>query len=261
MRSPYCVFRNRFIALSICLCALLAFSTTLSANTYQFVPGLGVSGLSYLGVSGIGPYGGTLTDTTTGITSPDSIFFCLTGNTTYNSTEHDNQNLGSLAPTTVGQEEAAFLYSLMLSDEVTNTVALSTTGRGNSKTLVVTGTSTNIQLFENDLGPIQMAVWYVMQTLPSAVASWGYSGTDTGILATSFTNILDYATRQDVFAAAQGYAAFANSPRYQVFITSDGGQNFIGAVPEPGTMVLFGTGVLLMALGSTRKLLARRRAR
>src|ERR1017187_4714287 len=68
------VFRNRFIALSICLCALLAFSTTLSADTYTFVPGVGVSGLSYLGVSGIGPYGGTLTDTTTSKVSPDSIF-------------------------------------------------------------------------------------------------------------------------------------------------------------------------------------------
>ena len=258
MRPPYCVFRNRFIALSICLCALLAFSTTLSADTYTFVPGVGVSGLSYLGVSGIGPYGGTLTDTTTSKVSPDSIFFCLTGNVTYNSTEHDTQNLASLAPTTVPQEEAAFLYSLMLSDAVTRSVALGTTGTGNSKTLVVNGSSTNIQLFEGDLGPIQMAIWYVMQTLPSALAnSWTYSnGTNH-----DFSNISDVPTRNDVKLAYAGYSAFANSPNFQIFQTTDGGQNFIGAVPEPGTMVLFGTGALLMGLGSTRKLLARRRAR
>ena len=160
-----------------------------------------------------------------------------------------------MAPSTVGQEEAAFLYSLMLSDEVTRSVTLSTIGTGNSKTVVVNGTSTNIQLFEGDLGPIQMAIWYAMQTLPSALAnSWGYSnGTNH-----DFSNIKDLATQADMKLAYAGYSAFANSPNFQVFLTADCGQNFIGAVPEPGTMVLFGAGALLMVLGCARRRLSRR---
>jgi len=39
MTSPYCGFTKRLIVLSICLCGLLAFSTTLSANTTTFVVG------------------------------------------------------------------------------------------------------------------------------------------------------------------------------------------------------------------------------
>jgi hypothetical protein len=247
MTSPSCGFTKRLIVLSICLCGLLAFSTTLSADTYTLVPGVGISGLNYLGMSGIGPYGGTLKDTTTGVTSPDSIFFCLTGNAYYNSTETDSQNLASLAPSTVPQEEAAFLYSLMLGDEVTTGVTLSTTGTGNSKQVVVTGG--NVSAFEADLGPIQFALWYVMGTLPTAEASW-----------TSVSMITDSATKADVILAQTpaNYTPFANSPNYQVFITSTGGQNFIGAVPEPGTMVLFGAGALLMGLGCIRRRLAKR---
>ena len=106
----------------------------------------------------------------------------------------------------------------MLSDTVTRSVALGTTGTGNSKTLVVNGSSTNIQLFEGDLGPIQMAIWYVMQTLPSALAnSWTYSnGTNH-----DFSNISDVATRNDVKLAYAGYSGFANSPNFQVFLTTD----------------------------------------
>jgi PEP-CTERM motif len=257
MSSTACGFRNRLIAVSICLCAFLAFSTTLSADTYSFVPGVGVSGISYLGNSGIGPYGGTLTDTTSNKVLADSIFFCLTGNVGYNSTENDNPGQSSLAPSTVPQEEAAFLYSLMLSDEAANSVTLTTTGTGNSKAVVVNGTAGNIAAFDADLGPIQFAIWYVMGTLPSTQASaWGYSGT----LASGFTNITDLATRADVKAAETpaNYTPFANNTEYQVFVTTSGGQSFIGAVPEPSTMVLFGAGGLLMALGCARRRLTKR---
>jgi hypothetical protein len=258
MTSPSCGFTKRLIVLGICLCGLLAFSTTLSADTYQFTPGVGIP-ITYLGNSTVGPYGGTLKDTTTGVVSPNSIYFCLTGNTAYNSLETDNQNLPSLAPTTVSEEEAAFLYSMMLGDEVANTVTLSV---NSSLQVVPQGSTAGINAFEADLGPIQFAMWYVMGTLPDAQKnSWGYSGTYTGTLATSFTNITDSSTRQDVFDAAQGQAAFAALPsinKYQVFITTNGGQNFIGFVPEPGTMVLFGGGALLMGLGCIRRRMARR---
>ena len=262
MRPPYCIFRNRFIALSICLCALLAFSTTLSADTYQFTPGLGISGFShYLNGPADGPYGGTLVDLNSGATLPGSIFFCLTGNVSYiTPNENDSPGQSSLAPSTVGQEESAFLYSLMLTDAATTGVTLGTTGTGTNKTVTITGG--NQSAFEAFLGPIQFAIWYVMGTLPSTQASaWGYSGTDTGTYASSFTNIKDDPTRQDVFAAAQGYTAFSQTNLFKemvVFTTTSGGQSFIGMVPEPGTMVLFGTGALLMVLGCARRRLARR---
>jgi hypothetical protein len=272
MRSPHCVYRNRFIALSICLCALLAFSAPLRADTYQFTPGLGISGLShYLSGPADGPYGGTLLDLSNGVTLPGSIFFCLTGNASYiTPNENDLPGQSSLAPSTIGQEEAAYLYSLMLTDAATNFVILGTNGlSGNQKAVTITGGDQST--FKADLGPIQFAIWYIMDTLPTITGSWNNWGTyETGLLAGKtdpaklFSGITDPNTKADVLQAYNNYQAFKGTALFKemvVFTSTSGGQDFIGMVPEPGTMVLFGTGVLLLGLGSTRKLLARRRAR
>jgi hypothetical protein len=259
MRPQYCVFRNRFIALSICLCALLVFGTTLSADTYQFSPGKAISGLTaFEGVSGssIGPYGGTLAQVdshgNTTYTSPNSIFFCLTGNASY-ITPYETGTWS--APSTPAQEESAYLVSLMLGNEVTDHVILGTTGTGNSKTVTVSGNASDISKFENGtagppvqpgLAQIQLAIWDVNNTLPSGIT---YSGLDTEtkyIIGLAMT--------------VANYSIFAGNSNYMVFTTTSGGQNFmeVPSVPEPGTMVLFGTGALLMALGCARRRLARR---
>jgi hypothetical protein len=257
------------IALSICLCALLAFSTALRADTYQFYPGKDIPGLAgYLTVPGswIGPYAGTLIDTTTSVTSPDQVFFCLTGNATYG-TPYETGTWAAPSTSQVGYEESAYLVSLALGKEVTDTVTLSVvqgSGGGdprNNEYLNPNGTTAHIATFENgtgsgsgagvqpSLGQIQMAIWDVNGTLPSGI---GYSNLDaeTQYLITQATTLANY-------------SAFAGNSNYMVFTTNSGGQNFmeVPSVPEPGTMVLFGTGVLLLGLGSTRKLLARRRAR
>lgn len=264
MTSSAYSFRRRLITVSMCLCVFLAFGATLSADTYQFTPGTGIP-VTYLGNSSVGPYGGTLTDLTSNVVGPNSIYFCLTGNTGYKNPEYDNQNLPSLAPTTVSQEEAAFLYSLMLGDEVTTGVTLTV---NSSLQVVAHGTPAAISTFDADLGPIQFAMWYVSGTLPTAQAGWGTY--DAGVLAGAvdktklFSGISDANTRADVLAAYNGYQAFTSTALFKdfvIFTTTNGGQNFIGMVPEPGTMVLFGAGGLLMALGCGRKLLAKRRAR
>jgi len=263
MRSPHCVFRNRFIALSICLCALLAFSTTLSASDYTFYPGKDIPNLTGItGVPGswIGPYAGTLYapgNTTTPM--PNEIFFCLTGNASYGIPDET----GSwAAPSTVAYEESAFLVSLALGKEVTDTVTLNVL-QGTTPPLAdprnyeyLNPTGTYISRFENGTGSgsgagvepsllqIQLALWDVNGTLPGGVSLDAETLYLYG-LATTYAN----------------YHPFAGNSSFMVFTTDCGGQNFMEVAPEPGTMVLFGTGVLLVGLGSARKLLARRRAR
>jgi hypothetical protein len=96
-----------------------------------------------------------------------------------------------------------------------------------------------------------------MGTLPSGDASI----TDTATLnlvneaKTEWTNVLSN--------PSNAFTEFLNA-NVQVFYPTNGcGQAFISVdapVPEPGTLVLFGTGSLLMGLGCARRLWARRRS-
>jgi hypothetical protein len=255
------------------------FGTRLSANPvttdpYTFMPGTGISGLSNnlgsgtgsydgVSVSEFGPYAGTLTNNATGAVSPDYVFFCLTGNQYYQQPEYGNDgpaNVAQVQPTTrtdnlltvTEQEEAAFLVSVMLTDEAVDKVTLTPSGSGSSEYLVATGT--DVPDFEAALGPIQMALWYVAKALPGG-SSWDVN---------NVSSITDSATYNLVVAAQSAATNLWFDSSLQVFAygTDSGGQNFIGApAPEPGTMVLFGVGALLVGLGRTRRLLARRRAR
>ena len=258
MRSPHCVFGNRLIALSICLCALLAFSTTLRASNYTFVLGAVNSSESYLpsGEPGnatavpVGPYAGVLTNTVNGTTDPNYLFFCITGGNTSN-TGNPGYTGSESAPTSTSTEEAAYLASLALSTAVLDKINI-VSSNGTSVSLTQTGSMLVSDFVKSVLGPIQMAIWQVMGSLPSE-APWYDGSNDTNTLTQNF-----------VTQAASGYLG-KNYSNYIIFTPDNtSSQTFIqvpGSVPEPGTMILFGTGVLPLGLGSTRKLLARRRAR
>jgi hypothetical protein len=249
------------------------------------MPASGISGLSnYLGSGGsydgvadaeIGPYAGTLTTNATGALSPNSVFFCLTGNQYYQQPEYGNdgpanklQSGGSNNLLTVQeQEEAAFLVSVFLTDKAADGVTLTVNGKGgNGSGEYLSASGTDVSDFEKALGPIQLAIWYVAQTLPSSLTctvgpsctyQWNY---------TSVSSITDsavsYLVQEAINAAKNPTQWYDTTLQVFAYGTDSGGQNFIStAAPEPGTMVLFGTGGLLIALGSARKLLARRRAR
>jgi hypothetical protein len=109
---------------------------------------------------------------------------------------------------------------------------------------------------KNVLGPIQMAIWQVMGSLPGQYPYYDGSN-DTNPLTQGPQGFVQQAINNH--GPASAYSNF-------IIFTPDNtcSQSFIqvpSSVPEPGTMVLFGAGALLMALGSTRKLLERRRAR
>ena len=163
----------------------------------------------------------------------------------------------------------------MVKAETYDTVTLTTNGTGNSKITVVNGSGAGLTAFENGnsnplnpleygLGAIQSAIWYVMGTSPSGANNT--PGGTPGSYWTTASSIKDANTKAYVLEAqSANLAPFVGNNNYMIFTTTSCGQSFISvpspSVPEPGTMVLFGTGVLLMGLGSTRKLLARRRAR
>ena len=105
------------------------------------------------------------------------------------------------------------------------------------------------------LGPIQMAIWEIMGTKPYLPNTTTQEADDLNKLTANFVS--------DAETMYTGYS-YSN---VQVFILGGtskcSGQDFISVstltpTPEPGTMVLFGAGALLMGLGCVRKRLARR---
>jgi hypothetical protein len=174
-----------------------------------------------------------------------TLFFCVSGNlesnwdTSYDGTES--------APSTVLQDEAAFLASLFLSDAATDGITLDTSvGSNGYETLNETGP--NLSDFINNVqGPISMAIWQIMGSLPSGSP---YDVTQDDPKAASL-----------VLLAQANYST--SSSGVLVFVPGASGiQSFIGvseAVPEPETLFLFGTGLLLIALGCTRRLARRPR--
>jgi hypothetical protein len=267
MRSPSCGFTKHLIVLSICLCGLLAFSSTLSASPATFVVGQDNLG-SYTPNNGsgtnegvsmpVGPYAGVLT--ISGVPSPNYLYFCLTGNQYLDSTENGTEASvpTSTLATTQQLEEAAFLASLTLTDAVNDHITLTSTN-GSTITFTATpGYTTTGQFISSVLGPIQDAIWYVMGTLPSG---------DGNILS-------DPAIASLVTLAKNSYMNYTyNNDQVFTYVLADNqtwcppqtqGQSFISvtpltpSVPEPGTMVLFGAGALLMGLGCARRRLAKR---
>jgi len=256
MRWPHCRFKNLLLTFIVCVCGLLVFSTTLQASGTVTVFYLGQNdNITYTpAVSGdgaipAGPYPGTMPTTTI------QLFFCLSGNQSVGwGTEEAS---GSEAPPSgQAQEEAAFLASLVLYKASQNGITLTTSGTNGSTTLTQTQTgSMSTGTFVNTVeGPITMAIWQIMGTMPTEAPN------------------NDPAAQTYVTQAVAAWTSILSNPanpltvtfnnNAQVFTTSGGGQNFVSAysdpglmtaLPEPGTMVLFGTGALLIVLGRVRR--------
>jgi hypothetical protein len=250
----------------MCLCVFLAFGATLSADTSLQLGNANLGTYTPTVLKGtqtvngateqVAPYPGTLT--IGGVVQPYSLFICITGNEAASSTESGTV----AAPSGQGQEEAAFLDSLLMTDAAADKISIGTTGSGSSKqvTLTQNGTMTTGTFINTVLGPVQVAIWDVMGTLPAG---------DTKIGTTNVT-LNDAATLGFVAQATSAWTSYLNNPSnaltvalnksFDVFNASSGQSFVFAATPEPGTMVLFGAGGLLLALGCGRKLLAKRRA-
>jgi hypothetical protein len=258
MTSPYCGFTKRLIVLSICLCGLLAFSTTLSANT-TFVVGQDNLG-NYTPVNSlsqpvganmpVGPYAGVLT--IDGVQQSNYLYFCLTGNQYLDSTEYGSEASvpTSTLATTQDLEEAAFLASYTLTEAALDQMTL--TSDGHNITFTGNGSTNTGQFINSVLGPIQDAIWYVMGTLPAGDSNILNDPVISGLVTLAQTSYMNYTYKNvQVFTFVPAYN---QSQTGQSFLSVD----TLSSVPEPGTMVLFGGGALLMGLGCICRRMARR---
>jgi hypothetical protein len=259
--------KYRFITLGICVCGLVAFSTTLSASSTVLTLGSSASGM-YYGSEYVGPYPGSLNPDTTDplIVASAGPIFCLDANqTNYWGTSYDGteETLGEVSQQDV--EEAAFLASLMMFDAQHDGIDLSFSGSGGGLLLTQTaGTPTGVSDFVNNVeGPISYAIWQLMGTLGGTAPNPTLTEQYMTQAGSAYNKVLKNSSDPVV-------AAF--NSQVMVFFppTGSGTQRFVtakldlalideAAAPEPGTLVLFGTGVLLMALGCTRRLARRPR--
>ena len=297
MTSSAYGFRRRLITVSICLCVFLAFSATLSANSATFVLGNANSSaenfstgesLQTKGVP-VGPYPGTLSN------SSINMFFCITGgytsnwDTSYSGNDQPANvsagvpNVGTGVASVQQQEEVAFLASMFLSIAKADGISLVTSVSNGKESLTESGSS--LSNFVNTVqGPIQMAIWDIMNNFPTdnynitKPAATGATATLAGEMATfeadaqkAWTTLLNpnltlNTTITNLVADFNAHALIfvptSSCPTNQSFVAAYYDQTLVyDVVPEPGTMVLFGAGGLLMALGCGRKLLAKRRSR
>jgi hypothetical protein len=258
MNWPSCGSKGFFFTFGICVCGLLAFCTTLSADSAVFVLGNSNSSTQDYSPGGggtvpAGPYAGTLTN------SSITLFFCLDGNLSAN---WDTPYNGTDAPPSgQAQEEAAFLASLMLYEAAQDGITVASNGTNES--LTTTG-SMSIATFVNTVeGPISMAIWQIMGSLPTQD---GITGNDpaaapfVALAQAAWTNLLQYPSNPLMVAFNSKVMVFAPASSTQSFVAAYSDSALISAAtPEPGTMLLFGTGALLIALGCARRLARRPR--
>jgi hypothetical protein len=238
----------------------LAFSTTLSANTTfvvgqdnlgNYTPNNG-SGTSEGANMPVGPYAGVLT--IDGVQQSNYLYFCLTGNQYLDSTEYGSE--ASVPTSTLATpqqlEEAAFLASYTLTEATLDHITLKSTDGVHITFTDTSGHPTTGQFISSVLGPIQDAIWYVMGTLPSG---------DSNILKDpTISSLVTLAQTSYMNRTYNNVQVFTFVPAYNQCQT---GQSFLSvdtlsSVPEPGTMVLFGGGALLMGLGCMRRRMAGR---
>ena len=211
------------VAFLVCCPALQAIQTITVGNTYAYTPPSGTS-------PNVGPYSATITP------SPGNLLvFCLDGNINGANGSGTLYAFSSLAGTQTAmlnkdEEEAAFLASYDLWVDPTHTAA-------------------NVNAYD---GPIQLAIWYIMGTLPSTLTVSSTVNTAAWAYVVKAQNAV--AANPTLFAAG---STFMNS--VQIWMPTTGTQRFITVgiepppgVPEPSTIVFLGTGLLLLALGRIR---------
>jgi hypothetical protein len=106
-----------------------------------------------------------------------------------------------------------------------------------------------------------MAIWEIMGSLPSE-SPYNITGADTNPVTMNFYNtaINAWTNQSSVMTTDNAGDYIYNATSGQSFVAAYSDATLINAVmgiPEPATTVLFGTGVLLMALGSIRRLARR----
>jgi hypothetical protein len=249
---------GRLIALCICVCGLVTFSTPLSASSAISLTLGTYNGASpQYGGEYVGPYPGTLG-------SDGGPVFCLDANLTdgfsdtYGGIE---ESLGEVNQQDV--EESAFLASLMMFDAQEDGIILTPSGSGGSLLLNQTASGyTTVSEFVNNVeGPISWAIWQLMGTLGGVSESTSVYNSAQPYVAqanAAYNKVLKNSSDPVVAAFDSSVMVFlptGDSAGTQRFITADLDVALIDeAAPEPGTMVLFGAGVVLMILGYTRRL-------
>jgi hypothetical protein len=235
---------------------VLALSTTLSADSTVLTLGA-IS--SYYGGAYVPPYPGAVEVNNDPNDQMVVSLICLDGNKTDYFTDSYTGTVETLSTDLVGEnatvvqdtEEAAFLASLVMYDAAQDKISISVSGVGGNGYVTLTphGSMTVGDFVNSVEGPIAFAIWQVMGTLdvPPDPASAPF--------VTLAQNVYTY----DMKNGGAAVRAFNNS--VQIFIPDNADtQRFFLAygnvgslVPEPGTMVLFGTGAVLMGLGCARR--------
>jgi hypothetical protein len=235
---------RRFI-LAASASAILLLCPAMRANQTSFV---NVTANNY---SGIGPYGGnfqSLAPPSTGTIYFTGAIFCMTGNQGYSgSVQGSYSSLAELIaspPSNLAQdEEAAFLATYALN-------------RGASPTGNDTLPSSRSILTTVDT-PTQYAIWTIMSTLPSGGVPTAFQAA-TSLLVSEAQNAYKNGLIKNTTSApsylSQVYIWTPTGGGSQSFVTLVNNPDMIhAAIPEPGTMIFMGTGVLLMALGRIRR--------